>query len=181
MAKRPFRLIFKRSQSTGPRPIFSLLVSAQMTPNYMAAVHHYGLWNDIIYADPKLEEAREHQARQAELKSRRNRKRLERFFSKADTHQAALGASALLSYYVFKFAWLGPIKLVWWLFSAFRIQRTQIMRFHELLPGKTITTHTLNEIVEAEEAIQQSTETIEAYVRDALRYSGEAFEARRTA
>ena len=54
-----FRLVFKRGQTEGPRPTFSLLVSAEMTPQFEEAALHYGLWNEIIYADPKLDEARQ--------------------------------------------------------------------------------------------------------------------------
>jgi hypothetical protein len=60
---RHFRLIFKRSQSAGPNPTFSLLVSAEMTPDFILAARHYGVWNDIVYADPKLQEARDMQVR----------------------------------------------------------------------------------------------------------------------
>lgn len=179
MRKRPFRLVFKRGQTAGPQPVFSLLVSAEMTPDFMKAAHHYGIWNDIIYADPKLEEARELQARQSELKAKKSRQRTEAFFKNVDAPTGTFLLLALLTYKIMKLIYIGPFKLIWWLYSAFRIQRTQIMRFHELLPGKTITTHTLTEIIEAEQSIQQSTETIELYVREALAYAGEAFEARR--
>ena len=60
MTHDPFRLIFKRSQSgSRGKPTFSLQVSAEMTPEFERAAQDYGLWKEVIYADPKLEESRE--------------------------------------------------------------------------------------------------------------------------
>ena len=180
MSTRPFRLVFKRSQSEGPNPTFSLLVSAEMTPELIEAARHYGVWNDIIYADPKLDEARQMRARQSELKDKKNRQRAEAFLNRVDASTAMFALPAFLTYKIMKLIYIGPFKLLWWLYCAFRTQKTQIMRFRELLPGKTITTHTLTEITEAEQIIQQSADTVEAYISGALDYGGEAFEARRS-
>ncbi len=151
-----------------------------MSPEFVEAARYYGVWNDIVYADPKLEEAREMRARQSELKIKRNRRRTEDFFNRVDTTTATFVLPAFLAYKIIKLIYIGPFRLLWWLYCAFRTQKTQIMRFRELLPGKTVTTHSLTEIAEAEQIIQHSTETVEAYIRNALDYSGEAFEARRS-
>lgn len=59
MTHEPFRLVFKRSQTKGKRkPTFSLQVSAEMSPEFENAAQEYGLWKEVIYADPKLEESR---------------------------------------------------------------------------------------------------------------------------
>lgn len=175
-----FKLVFKRSQSPGPNPTFSLLVSAEMSPRFLKAAHHYGLWNDIIYADPKLAEAREMRARQSELLRKKQRQNMQTMFKSVDASNAALVLPAFLTYKIVKLVYLGPFKLIWWLYCAFRSQQTQIMRFRELSTGKVLTAHTLTEIKELEQTLIEVTDGIEAYIEDALSYGGEAFEARQS-
>ncbi|MCH8239996.1 MAG: hypothetical protein IIB62_08095, partial [Proteobacteria bacterium] len=110
MRKRPFRLVFKRSQSGVPNPTFSLLVSAEMTPDFMKAAHHYGIWNDIIYADPKLEEARELRARQSELREKQRRRRSKAIVDAIDAPTAIFLLPFVLFYKIMKLIYIGPLK-----------------------------------------------------------------------
>jgi hypothetical protein len=55
------------------------------------------------------------------------------------------------------------------------------MRLSEIKRGKTITTRSLPEIVQAEEIIEESVETIRTHILAALNYDGEAFEVTRAA
>lgn len=182
-----FRLVFKRSQSPGsgsrpgPNPTFSLTVSAEMTEDFACAAYHYGIWNQIVYADPKLEEARAERARESEMRKKKIRQRNRSFLKSLNLSNAPLYLSAFLTWKAIRLIYLGPVKLIWWLFCAFRSQNAQIMRFYELRSGKTITAHTLTEILEAEEAIKQTTEEMETYIEDALSYGGAAFDARKSA
>jgi len=179
MSTSHFRLIFKRSQSETSPPTFSLLVVADMSPAFMRAARHYGLWNQIVYADPKLKQARALTAREAEARARQ-RKRLRSFLFKALTsHHASLIVPAWITAGVLKLVSLGPVKLAWWLWCALHTQRTQILRLRELATGKIIAANTLTEIKEAEVAIQKAVEEIEEYLREAVRYDGTAFEPKR--
>ena len=184
-----FRLVFKRSQSlgpgpgpspgSGPSPTFSLTVSAEMTPEFADAAYYYGIWNQIVFADPKLDEARKLRTRESEMRKRKTDQRNKSFFKSLNLTNAPVYLSAFITYKAMKLIYLGPFKLIWWLYCAFRSQNTQIMRFHELAKGKTITAQTLTEIIEAEEVIKQTTEEMENYIMQALNYGGEAFDARR--
>lgn len=175
-----FRLVFKRSQSPGVGPTFSLAVSAEMTEEFACAAYNYGIWNQIVYADPKLEEARAIRTRESALRKRKREQRNRSFLKSVNPSNAPLYLSALLTWKAIKLIYLGPFKLIWWLYCAFHSQNAQIMRFHELRNGKTITARTLTEIKDAEESIIQTTEEMETYIEDALSYGGEAFDARRS-
>ena len=183
-----FRLVFKRSQSPGPGsrsrpgsgPTFSLAVSAETTQEFACAAYHYGIWNQIVYADPKLEEARAIRTRESALRKRKREQRNRSFLKSVNPSNAPVYLPAFITFKLMKLIYLGPFKLAWWLYCAFRSQNTQIMRFHELTNGKMITAQSLTEIIEAEEAIKETTEEMETYIEDALSYSGEAFDARRS-
>jgi hypothetical protein len=152
-----------------------------MTPEFEQAAKDYGLWNEIVYADPKLEEARELRARKAELKHLKGKRRARAIASSVDGATAIFLLPFVLSYRITKLIFVLPFKLIWWLFAAFRAQKKQIMRFSELKRGKTIATRSLPEIVQAEEIIQESLETIRTHILAALNYDGEAFEVTRAA
>lgn len=177
MGTRHFRLIFKRSQSEASPPTFSLLVVADMTPAFVAAARHYGRWNDIVYADPKLKEARDLRAAEAEARAREAKRKGSVFRM---LFERPLLGPALLTYQITKVFWLGPVKLAWWIWCAVRTQRSQILRLRELETGKVIAAKTLTEINEAENEIVRATEEIETYLVDAARYDGRAFEPERT-
>lgn len=172
-----FRLIFKRSQSGASPPTFSLLVAADMSPAFVTAARHYGRWNDIVYADPKLKEARDLRAAEAEARARARSSQRPNLTKTLDR---PLVLPAWLTYEIIKLLWLGPIKLVWWIWCAVRTQRSQILRLRELESGKIIAAKTLTEIREAEEDIARATEDIEAYLHEASRYEGRAFAPERT-
>ena len=178
MTHEPFRLIFKRSQSgSRGKPSFSLQVSAEMTPEFERAARDYGLWKEVIYADPKLEESRALLANKAIEKDKRRGRLVDSFMHSIDGVAALLLLPLYISWKLTKLIIIWPFKILWWLFKAFRTQDKQIMRFAELKTGKTITTRSLPEIVEAEEIIQRRTDEITRHVLAALSYSGEAFDA----
>jgi len=58
---------------------------------------------------------------------------------------------------------------------------SKLERFAELVDGKTITTKSLPEIIEAEEIIQQKTAEISNHIIAATQYGGEAFDATQAA
>lgn len=176
MGTRHFRLIFKRSQSETSPPTFSLLVVAYMTPAFVATARHYGRWNDIVYADPKLKEARDLRAAEAEARARQEKRKGSGLRMLVER---PLVGPAWLAYEITKIIWLGPIKLAWWIWCAVRTQRSQILRLRELQTGKVIAARTLTEIKEAEEEIVRSIEEIETYLVDAAAYDGRAFEPER--
>lgn len=176
MTNEPFRLIFKRSQTKGSKPNFNLLVSAEMTPEFEQAAREYGLWNEIIYADPKLAEARELRARKAELKAKKKIRRNDALFDSVDGATALLLLPLMITYKLTKFVLVTPFKLAWWLFAAWRSQKKQVMRLSELKEGKTITTQSLPEIAEAEETLMETTGAIKDHVLAAMSYDTEAFE-----
>jgi hypothetical protein len=178
MTHDPFRLIFKRSQSgSRGKPTFSLQVSAEMTPEFERAAQDYGLWKEVIYADPKLEESRELLKAKNLEKDKKRGRLLGSFVNALDGPAALIFLPIYLVFKLYKFVILMPFKIGWWLFKAFRTQDKQIMRFEELKTGKTITTKSLPEIVEAEEIIQRRTDEITNHVQAALSYSSEAFDA----
>ena len=131
-----FRLIFKRSQTDTAPPTFSLLVVAEMSPAFIATAKHYGLWNQIVYADPKLKEARDLMAREAEAREQQRRRRNKRLLKSLDRSPVSFVLPAWLTYEILKLAYLGPIKLAWWIWCAIKTQRTQILRLRELHTGK---------------------------------------------
>lgn len=173
----PFRLIFKRSQTQGRRPTFSLLVSAEMTPEFEKAAREYGMWNEVIYTDPSLDESRAAQLEKAERKAASRKRRANAIVGSIDGSLAIFLLPMYIVWRITKFVYLFPFKLLWWLFRAFRTQNTQVMRFSELKKGKTITAQSLAEIMEAEEMIQRATQNAKAYVLAAGSYEGEAFDA----
>lgn len=177
MGTRHFRLIFKRSQTDASPPTFQLLVVADMSEAFVTAARHYGRWNDIVYADPKLKEARDLRAAEAEARSKQRKRLGSRLFMMLD--RPMIG-SAWLTYVITKILWLGPFKLAWWIWCAVRTQRSQILRLRELQTGKVIAARTLTEIKEAEEDITRSTQEIETYLTEAAAYEGRAFEPERT-
>ncbi|MGD9784638.1 MAG: hypothetical protein AB7E80_01760 [Hyphomicrobiaceae bacterium] len=177
MGTRHFRLIFKRSQSETSPPTFSLLVAADMSPAFVTAARHYGRWNDIVYADPKLKEARDLRAAEDEARARQRKRAGSRLITMLD--RPMIG-SAWLTYEITRIIWLGPVKLAWWIWCAVRTQRSQILRLRELETGKVIAANTLTEIKAAEEDIIRSTGEIEAYLNEAAAYEGRAFEPERT-
>ncbi len=177
MGTRHFRLIFQRSQTDASPPTFQLLVVADMSEAFVTAARHYGRWNDIVYADPKLKEARELRAAEAEARARQRKRAGSRLITMLD--RPMIG-SAWLAYVITKILWLEPIKLAWWIWCAVRTQRSQILRLRELQTGKVIAAKTLTEIKEAEEDITRSCTEIEAYLTEAAAYEGRAFEPERT-
>lgn len=177
MGTRHFRLIFQRSQTDASPPTFQLLVVADMSEAFVTAARHYGRWNDIVYADPKLKEARELRAAEAEARARQRKRAGSRLITMLD--RPIIG-SAWLTYVITKILWLGPFKLAWWIWCAVRTQRSQILRLRELQTGKVIAAKTLTEIKEAEEDITRSTQEIETYLTEAAAYDGRAFESERT-
>ena len=182
MSNQPFRLIFKRSQAGGKKsPTFSLQVSAEMTPEFEQAAREYGLWKEVIYADPKLEESRELQARKNLEKDRKRGRITMSFVNSLDGAATILLLPIYLMWKMTKLIIVWPVKIVWWLFKASRTQDKQIMRFAELVDGKTITTKSLPEIIEAEEIIQQKTAEISNHIIAATQYGGEAFDATQAA
>ena len=176
-----FRLIFKRGQEKGQRPTFSLTVSAEMSPKFETAAHEYGLWNELIYADPKLEEERARLYDKSMRKQKRRERRMGTFVDLLDGPTAIILAPIYLTWKLFKLMYVLPVKLIWWIVKARRAQASQIMRFSELKTGKTITTHSLPEIVEAEEIIQKSTDDIKTHILVAMNYASEPFDAAQTA
>ena len=94
-----FRLVFKRSQSPGSSsgPTFSLTVSAEMTPEFADAAYYYGIWNQIVYADPKLDEAREIRRRESELRKRKSQQRNRSFLKSVKLSNAPVYLSAFLT------------------------------------------------------------------------------------
>lgn len=178
MTHQPFRLIYRRSQSGGKRkPTFSLQISAEMSPEFERAAQDYGLWKEVIYADPKLAESRALLTAKNIEKDKKRGRVGRSLVNSMDGAAAIIFLPIYLVYRLYKFVFLMPFKLVWWLFKAFRSQDKQIMRFEELKTGKTITTKSLLEIVEAEQIIQRRTDEITLQVQAALNYSGEAFDA----
>jgi len=180
MSTQHFRLIFKRSQSDATPPTFSLLVVADMTPAFIHSAKHYGLWNQIVYADPKLKEARDLRAREAEAREKLRRRSRRSFLKSFDPSSATFVLPAWLTFEILKLVYLGPVKLAWWIYCAIRTQRSQILRLRELHTGKIIAARTLTEIKDAEDAIRTAVEEIEAYIREAASYDGDAFEPERT-
>jgi len=179
MASDPFRLIFKRSQSQGARPSFILQVSAEMSPEFEQAARNYGYWNELIYADPKLEEARTLKLANSVVKTERKRRRTLGFLSNFDGGFIMVVLFPIwLTFKIMQLVYIVPFKIIWWLFRAVRVQNKQLMRFHELQTGKSIATQSIDEIVEAEEMIKEITGKIETRVLAALNYGGEAFEAK---
>ncbi len=176
-----FRLIFKRDQTQGSRPTFSLAVSAEMPPEFEAAVRKYGLWNEVIYTDPSLEESRAAAVHKAERKAIARQRRTASFVSFADGEVAFFLFPFYVLWKILKLIYIIPFKIAWWLFKAHRTQATQVMRFAELKGGKTIRTKSLPEIIDAEEAIKQAVGNIETYVLAAGNYGGAAFEAGKAA
>ena len=182
MTDQPFRLIFKRSQSGAKgKPTFSLHVSAEMTPQFERAAQDYGLWKEVIYADPKLAESRALLASKAAEKDKKRGRFTRSLVGSLDGAAAILLLPIFLMYKITFMIIFLPFKLVWWLFKAFRAQDKQIMRFHELKTGKIITTKSLPEIVEAEEIIQDRTHELSSHALVALNYSSEAFDATQAA
>ena len=182
MPNEPFRLVFKRSQTGGKRkPTFSLQVSAEMVPEFERAAQDYGLWKEVIYADPKLDESRELLTNKNLKKDKRRQRRMGAFVSSIDGPAAILLFPMYLMFKITKLVMVLPFKILWWLFKAFRSQDKQIMRFSELKTGKTITTRSLPEIVEAEEIIKTRTNEVTTHVLAALNYSSEAFDATQVA
>ena len=180
MGTQHFQLIFKRSQTDASPPTFSLLVVADMSPAFVHAARHYGLWNQIVYADPKLKEARDMRAREAEARERQRQRAGSKFLKTLTGPNASIVFPAWVTLEIMKLVWLGPFKLAWWIWCAIRTQRTQILRLRELEPGKIIATNTLTEIKEAEKEIQRTVEEFEDYLREACVYDGHAFEPERS-
>ena len=177
MDTRHFQLIFKRGQSDTSPPTFSLLVVAEMSPAFIASARHYGRWNDIMYADPKLREARDLRARDAEARAKQRHNRRQPLTQIIDR---PVVATARITLALVKLIWLGPPKLLWWIWCAIRTQRAQILRLRELQTGKVIAANTLNEIKDAEDAIREAAQEIEDYIVEAANYDGRAFEPERT-
>lgn len=178
MTSDPFRLIFKRSQSKGTNPSFSLQVSAEMSNEFEQAAHEYGYWNEMIYADPKLAEARELKLQKSIIKTERKRRRGLDLLSGLDGGFIMVVLFPIwFTWKIIKLVYITPFKLILWLFRASRTQKKQIMRFSELKTGKTIITRSLTEIVEAEEIIKDATGSIETHILASLNYGGEAFDA----
>lgn len=181
MSTDPFRLIFKRSQGQGTRPSFILQVSAEMSPEFEQAARSYGYWNELIYADPKLEEARTLKLANSVVKTERKRRRTLDFLSNFDGGFIMVVLFPIwLTFKIMQLVYIVPFKIIWWLFRAFSVQNKQLMRFHELKAGKSISTQSIDEIVEAEAMIKEITGKIETRVLAALNYSGEAFDANAT-
>ena len=176
MKNDPFRLVFRRSQTQGKTPTFSLLVSAEMSSQFEDAAKTYGAWNELVYVDPKLEEARELRVLRSKQKHVRANRRANAITSSISGETAFFLLPFVIMYKLMKWTLIGPFKLAWWIFKARTSQREQIIRFHELVEGKTITTQSVREIVEAEQLIQETTEAIKAEVLAAMNYNSEAFE-----
>lgn len=177
MTNEPFRLIFKRSQSNEKRPSFSLLVHADMSPEFEQAAKLYGHWNELIYADPKLEEARELR----NIKADQNYEKAKRRAKAVENMNGDVAFFLLpfyLTYKLFKWAFVLPFQIAWWIYKARKSQKEQIMRFSELLGGKTITTKSIVEIAEAEEMIVATTDAIKTEILASMNYGGEAFEVK---
>lgn len=173
MSQQPFCLHLNRTQSQSPKPSFSLSVSAEMTPEFEKAAKTYGYWNEVIYADPKLSEQREELLQSTHNKAVRRKKlwlSLEHLF---DGPVALFLFPIYMSLKITKWVVVLPFKLLFWIFAAKKIQETQILRFFELQTGKTITTQSIMEIIEAEEMIKSATERIQTEVLAATGYGSE--------
>ena len=170
MQNSPFRLNFKRSQTLTSKPSFSLIVSAEMSPEFEEAAKKYGYINELVYADPKLEEARQLRQQKAD-EERAQEQRIQQVF---DKHGAGQLASMFLGRNPIVWLFTLPFRIIWWIFSARRVQKHQIMRFSELKRGKTITTQNVVEILEAEKTIKQTAEAIESVILASVDYGNEA-------
>ena len=173
MTTTPCQLIFKRSKTKGRKPQFTLTAVAEMTPEFESATHEYGMWNQIIYADPRLDEARELQALKADRKIKRRRRVGKAIARNVSGETAIFLLPFVLLYKILKLIYIGPIKLLFWIFKAFRQQKKQIMRFRELKQGKSFTSADLMELAQIEETIKESVENITAYVGAAANYGGD--------
>ena len=175
MTQEHCKLIFKRSQSKSDKPTFSLLVAAEMTPEFRAAAQDYGYWNECVYVDPKIEEEREDQLLKLERKRASTKWRANFWLSIFSGPSAIIFFPLLVVLKISMFIWTAPFKLAWWLFKARKAQAEQIIRLHELEQGKTITAHSIREIVAAEQMILENTEAIKTEVLAAMNYESDAF------
>ena len=173
MPNTPCQLTFKRSQTKGRKPSFTLTVLAEMTPEFEHAAQEYNMWNEIIYADPRLDEYREMQALKADRKYQRSVK-VSNAITKSISGETALFLLPFVLFYkIMKLIFVVPFKIGFWIFKAFRQQKKQVMRFSELKQGKSFTTTDLSELVQIEETVKETVENIKSYVVAAGNYSGD--------
>lgn len=160
--------MLKRNQSkTSGKPTFTLTAIAEMTPEFEEAVKEYDLWNEFIYVDSRVEDDRKLQAVDGVIKAGRSERQYNTLVGDSMANLALY-----LTYKLLKLMFVGPFKLLWWIFKAKKSQQQQMMRFHELVEGKSFSTIDLAELIQIEETLTERCDGIVGHVSAALSYSG---------
>ncbi len=177
----PFRLVLKRSQSAQNKgtPVFHVTALAEMTADFEQAVDQYGLWQEVIWHDPLLDDEADNAHRSA-LDRQDNRQRRARGRLNWLEGRSPVTLLFLLPYWILyktiKLAIMVPV----WIFrfqsrvkTSNKTQDERVMRFHELKTGKTLSAPSLGDVLAIETAIEEASTTVAQYVKTALDYSGD--------
>jgi len=177
----PFRLVLKRSQSPQNKgtPIFHVTALAEMTAEFEQAVDKYGLWQEVIWHDPLLDDEAD-DAHHSALERQDNRQRRARGRQNWLEGRSFSTLLFLLPYWIFYKLIKLVIMIPIWIFriqsrvkASNKTQDERVMRFHELKAGKTLSAPSLVDALAIEEAIEKASTTVAQYVKTALDYSGD--------
>ena len=170
---KPMKLIFRRSQTGNAGPTFTLHFILDLPEGARGAAKHYGLYNEIVYIDPKLEEARTLKAEQASRQLAQSEAQYNDVMAGNVSLERMADMSTNLVFDLIKWTILLPFYLIYKIYIFLTAEKKQIIRFWHLADGKSLSSRNLAEIIEAENQIKENMTAIANFIATASHYTGE--------
>ena len=169
----PMQLIFRRSQTDKESPAYTLHSILDMPDGVRSAAEHYGVFREIVYIDPKLENARAIKALQVSYQLARSEARHRDVMEGKASPQSIEEVGANILFNVIKWTFLLPFYIPYRIYKFITEERKQTIRFSQLVEGKSLTSKNLAEIIEAENQIKENMTGIANFIATASHYTGE--------
>ena len=170
---KPIKLIFRRSQTGNAGPTFTLHSIIDLPDGVRDAAKHYGVYKEIVYIDPKLEEARSLKAEQVGRQLAQSEARFSDIKAGNVSAEYMVDMSTNLVFDIIKWTILLPFYVIYRIYIFLTSERKQIIRFSHLVEGKSLTSKNLVEIIEAENQIKENMTRIANFIARAAHYTDE--------